>query len=319
MTRVLRDADVRALVSFPEAVRAVERGIVAAAGDVPAAAARSTVRFEGGWLRVLSGTLPAEDLLGFKAFHLVGGQGVRYLLALYRLSDGAPLALLDAAAVTASRTSAAAAAAAARFWGDERFRLGVIGSGRLARDGLRALASVCRIESAAVYSRDESNRAAFAAELGPELGLRIEPAATAADAAAGAGMLLCATQTGGAVALHAEDAGAPRYVSSISSTLPTQRELDGRLLARAGLVVVDTPDALEESGDLLAAAEAGLDPGRVVLLADWLAGRVAAAGEPVVYKSIGSVEQDLALAAAVWREAERRGAGEELAAVEAAR
>jgi alanine dehydrogenase len=315
VTLLLRDGDVRSLVSFPEAVEVVAAGVVASAG----VSERSTARFEGGWLRIVSGTLPSEDLVGFKAFHLIPGHGVRYLVSLYRLSDGEPLALVDGNYVTSARTSAAAAAAASRFFGDTALALGIIGSGTLARDGLRALASVCRLREARVYSRSAENRERYASELGPELGIDLSPAGSAADATAGADMVLCATQTHGEVALGEEDAGPARYISSVSSTLPAQRELDGRVIASAGLVVIDTPDALHESGDLLAAADAGFDQSRVVLLADYLSRERKPVQGRAVYKSIGSVEQDLSLASAVWAEAERRGAGQRVDAIEVAR
>lgn len=314
MTRLLRDHDVRSLVTFPEAVEVVSRGVVAAAAN--GAAERSTARLRGGWLRIVSGAVPGLDLMGFKAFHLVPGAGVRYLLALYRLSDGEPLALIDANYITVARTSAAAAAAAAKFFDEERIVAAIVGTGTLARDGLRALASVCEISSARVYSRSPVNRARYCAELGEELGIDLVPARSAATAVGNADMVLCATQTGGTVAVTEADAGSARYVSSVSSTLPDQRELDERVIAAAGLIVIDTPDALGESGDLLAARAAGLDDRRVTMLADYLAGRVHAGGGRVVYKSIGSVEQDLALAGAAWQAAERRGAGETIDPIE---
>jgi ornithine cyclodeaminase len=267
----------------------------------------------------MSGTLPAQDVFGFKAFHLIPGAGVRYLVALYRLSDGEPLALIDANHITVARTSAAAAAAASRYFGSEPVALGVIGTGTLARDGLRALASVCSISRARVFSRSAENRESYAEQLGGELGLDIAAAPSPGAATAEADMVLCATQTDGTVALHADDAGPARYISSVSSTLPAQRELDGRVIATAGTVVVDTPDALRESGDLIAAREAGLDDERVVLLASYVSQGAAGRDGRVVYKSIGSVEQDLSLAAAVWREAQRRGAGEPVEAIEAPR
>jgi len=317
VTLLLRDPDVRSLVSFPGAVTAVGRGVVAAADG--AVSERSIARFGGGWLRVMSGTLPHRDVFGFKAFHLVPGHGVRYLVSLQRLSDGEPLALLDASYLTVARTSAAAAAAAAHFFGDESLRLGIIGSGTLARDGLRALASVCRLASARVYSRSAENRDGYARELGQELGIELATASSAAAATVEADMVLCATQTGGEVALTASDAGPARYLSSVSSTLPAQRELDGAAIASAGLVVIDTPDALRESGDLLAALEAGLEERRVVTLAAFLRSEHRGAEPPLVYKSIGSVEQDLALACEVLDEALRRGAGERVAPILAAR
>lgn len=312
MTRLIRDPEVRALVSFPEAVKVVAQGVIARPGTLE----RSTARFDSGWIRTMTGTLPEQDVLGFKAFHLVPGAGVRYLVALYRLSDGEPLALVDGNYITVARTSAAAAAAAARFFGTEPIAVGIIGSGRLARDGLRALASVCQISRAQVYSRNSANRESYVAELGAELDLELDAAGSAAAAGAGADMMLAATQTSGAVALAAADLRTPRYISSVSSTLPIQRELDEHVIAKAGLVVIDTPDALRESGDLLAAEQAGLDRERVVLLADFLSERADLDRAPIVYKSIGSVEQDLALASSVWREAERRTIGAQIEAIE---
>jgi len=264
----------------------------------------------------MSGTLPEQNALGFKAFHLVPGAGVRYLVSLYRLSNGEPLALLDGNYLTVARTSAAAAAAALKFFGTEPLDVGVIGSGTLARDGLRALASVCRIRSARVYSRSASNRDGYVAELGPELDAELTAVDSAAAAGEGADMILAATQTGGIVALAAGDLGHPRYISSVSSTIPTQRELDERVIASAALVVIDTPDALHESGDLLAAEEVGLDRERVVLLADFLEQTPQPHRTPVIYKSIGSVEQDLSLAVATWQEAERQGIGEVIEPIE---
>jgi ornithine cyclodeaminase/alanine dehydrogenase-like protein (mu-crystallin family) len=313
--RLIRDHDVRRLVSFPGAVEVVARGITSRRG----AAERSTARFDAGWLRVMSGTLPEQDVLGFKAFHLIPGAGVRYLVALYRLSDGEPLALLDGNYVTVARTSAAAAAAAQRYFGSEPMTVGIIGSGTLARDGLRALASVCRVQTARVYSRSAPNRQRYAAELGTELGTEVVAADTTAAATEGATMILCATQTGGVVALTADDVGDARYISSVSSTLPVQRELDEHVIASAALVVIDTPDALAESGDLLAARELGLDPKRTMLLADYLPAAPPSDRTPVVYKSIGSVEQDLALAAAIWSAAERDDIGERIDAIESPR
>ncbi len=318
MTLVLRDDDVRALAGFPDAVSIVADAIVSARRDTPrAAAGRSTVDLPGGWIRMISGTLPAQDVLGFKAFHLTSG-GVRYVCALYRLSTGEPLALLDANHLTVARTSAAAASAARHYWGAAPISVAVIGSGTLARDGLHALASVCRIRAVRVFSPRQASRSSYAEEMGASLGLSVTPSESAAAATATADMVLCATQTAGVVALSDHDAGAARYVSSVSSTLPSQRELDERTLLRAAPIIIDTPDALAESGDLIAARAASADLG-VVLLADFLSDTVPPSGELAVYKSIGSVEQDLALAAAVWRRAVALGAGQEMAPIESVR
>ena len=50
-------------------------------------------------------------------------------------------------------------------------------------------------------------------------------------------------------------------VVSIGSTLPDQREVDSSVVARAGLIVCDNvEEVLEESGDMLAARQDGVEP-----------------------------------------------------------
>ena len=321
MTVVLRARDMSTALDYRGAVDAVSEAFLArtaANGATVSASERSTVRFDDGWLRILSGTLPEQDLLGFKAFHQTGGTTVRYLCALYRLSTGEPLALLDAQELTVVRTAAAAAAAARHHWADAAIRVGVVGSGIQAREGLRALASVCTVAACKVYSRSAENRTAFATDMSRVLDLEVVAVDRVRDAAADVDLLLCATHSTGDLAVEADELGDAAYVSSVGSTLPTQRELHHEIVGRAACVVVDTLDALDESGDLVEADRAGLlDRSRVVTMSAYLATeRNSRSGGPTIYKSIGSVEQDLAVAGAAVRAATARGIGETLSDIE---
>jgi alanine dehydrogenase len=319
---VIRDPDVRAVTDARAAIAPVSAGVVEA-GRSGAAHARARADLPaGGWLRAIVGVLPESDVFGFKAFHLVPGGAIRYLCALYRLSTGAPIALIDADQLTALRTSATAAAAARAFWGATPVRVGVVGSGLLARGGLRALAATCDVTAVRAFSPRERSRQAFADALGDELGVRVEPVASVAAAATGADMLMCATHTRGAVAVHAAELGEVRYISSISSTLPVQREVDADVFSAVERLVIDTPDVMSESGDVLAARAAGtLEQLEVVELWRQLAGlEGGGTAEPrTLYKSIGSVEQDLALAAHVHARCVDKGVGQAIDPVELSR
>jgi ornithine cyclodeaminase/alanine dehydrogenase len=307
---------VRELAGFPEAVTIVGDGVIAASSGTPRAQARrSFLELPGGWLRVISGTLPSKDVLGFKAFHLTPS-GVRYLCSLYRLSTGEPLALVDMNHLTVARTSAAAASAARRYWREKPITVAVIGSGTLARNGLEALSSVCRLTQIRVFSPRAPSRHSFAEDMRATTGLAVTVGESARDAADGADMILCATQTSGRIALTEQDAGSASYISSVSSTLPNQRELDAAILEDADLIVVDTPDALSESGDLLAANLGKLPHPNVLSLAEFLLDPGAASAGRTIYKSIGSIEQDLALAVGVWERATAVGKGERVADIE---
>jgi alanine dehydrogenase len=317
--RLIRAADVRAVVDTRAAIDAVSAAVVEAGrGNAP----RSRARIDfpaGGWMRVMSGLLPESDVFGFKSFHLIQGGDIRYLCALYRLSTGAPLALMDANELTALRTSATAAAAARAFWGDAPVRVGVVGSGVLAQGGLRALAAACDVRSAAVFSPRRQSRAAFADSLGPELGVPITAVDDARAAGDDADMLLCATQTRGAVAVRADDLASARYISSISSTLPVQRELDADVFGTVDRMVVDTPEVLTESGDVVAAAQAGTLEGVEVQELWTLLTSDTPGPARTLYKSIGSIEQDLGLATLIHRRCEEEARGEEIDPIEVSR
>jgi ornithine cyclodeaminase/alanine dehydrogenase-like protein (mu-crystallin family) len=316
---LIRDADVRAAVGEQGAIAAVAAAVVEA-GRTEAPRSRTRIDLPaGGWLRVMTGALPESDVFGFKAFHLVGDGSIRYLCALYRLSDGAPLALLDADCLTALRTSATAAAAARSFWADKPLHVAVVGSGLLAQGGLRALATACEVGGARVFSPRTPSRTAFAERLGRELGVAITAVESVRAATEGADMLLCATHTRGSIAVHPGDLEDVVYVSSIASTLPAQRELDAGVFAEVKRMVIDTPDVLSESGDVLAAREAGtLDGLEVSELWRLLTGEVGG-GVRTLYKSIGSVEQDLGLAHTVYLRCRELGLGQPVESIELGR
>lgn len=248
------------------------------------------------WSRFLVGILPSLDLLGYKQFHRVE-KHVRYTVHLFRRSTGAPLAMVDGRRITSLRTAATAALAVAHHVSGTPVRVGVVGSGEEAREGLRMLAGTMSISEARVFSPTQANRQAYAAELEDALGLPIEPVASVDIALEAADVAYIATSAVGEPSIAFDQVAHVPVVAAIGSTRPDQRELRGDVLARADHVVVDCADALHEPGDVIEAVEAfGFDVKRAVLLGDDLIGAPDGCAAPVVFKSIGSVEQDLVLA-----------------------
>jgi ornithine cyclodeaminase/alanine dehydrogenase-like protein (mu-crystallin family) len=273
---------------------------------------RTTLPYRGGWMRLMAGAVPSLGVFGYKEFHLSPDNSVRYAVHLFELDNGRPIGVVDAALVTTLRTAATAAVATERFFGrDAEVELAVIGSGAEAMAGVRALHSVLRLTGVRVTSRSVENREKFAAAVGEELGLAVTTAAHAREAVDGAGMAYIATASGGRVVVSLSDLGDLPFLASIGSTLPGQRELDADVLVGASRVVVDTWDVLDESGDALAAAEAGLQRQNVQILGDFLVGDAVTDGL-TVYKSIGSPEQDLVLAHAILGAAAAEGFGRPL-------
>jgi alanine dehydrogenase len=224
------------------------------------------------------------------------GRRVKYHVHLFRESTGDALGIVDGRRITSLRTSATAAAAVRHWAGDRRVRIGLIGSGEEAREGLRAIHGAVAVEKAMVFSPTPANRAAFADSMGAELDLSVTAADSQADVLGGCDVLYVATSSHHTAFLSAEDVAGIGLVSAIGSTAPVHRELFGDVFTGADAVVVDTPDATHESGDCIEAVAQGWDASSVQLLGDYLGTTPGATAGRTVFKSIGSVEQDLVLA-----------------------
>jgi ornithine cyclodeaminase len=83
--------------------------------------------------------------------------------------------------------------------------------------------------------------------------------------------------------------------------------------AFADCVIVDSRRLLTESGDGIAATQAGtIKDGKVSELYEVVAGRVSGRAEPLesaLYKSIGTGLQDVAVASRIYRQAVAKGLG----------
>lgn len=268
--------------------------------DPSSAVKRLNLGLPGGWMRVLAASLPPLGVFGYKEFHYSPGGVLRYAIHLFSTEDGRPLGIVDASMITTLRTAGSAVAAATAYFGqpERPLTVGVIGSGAEAQAGLRALAAALPVKAAHVTSRNEANRAGFAERLSGELGIPVVPVPDAASAARNADVVYVGTGSS-SVVVRAEELAAVPLVLSIGSTMPDQRELPGEVLAGAAVLVIDTPDVLEESGDALDAASIGLDRSRVRILGDFVADPGPRAAGTTLYKSIGSPEQDLVLAKAI--------------------
>ncbi len=266
---------------------------------------------DAAWVRVLVGLIPQLDLIGYKEFHRVGKR-VRYHVSLFRYSDGDALGIVDGRRITSLRTASTAALAFDHVLGGETIRLGVIGSGEEAREGLRAAAGVVQLNEVRVFSPSADNRAAFVRQLGSELGVSIVPVDSVGAALVEVDAAYVATAARSPV-VTAADVAHLRFIAAVGATRPDHHELSGDVIAQASAVVVDCTDALHEPGDMIDAERHGWSSDGAVMLGEWLersASRSSAGS--ILFKSIGSVEQDLVLARHLLAAAQERRIGREV-------
>jgi len=303
-------------------VDAAEEGLVALASGGYDAPVRSSITLEGGTLLTMPGRLADAPTALVKlvsvvpANAVVGRPAIQGVAVVFDARSGAPMALLDGAALTAVRTAAVSAAAVRRLATPDARVLALLGSGAQASWQARAIAAVRPVEQILVWSPRSSSRERLAAELARLDGagglVRVQAVDDPTEATREAAIVCCAT-TAPRAFLHAAMLPAPPspvLVVAIGAFRPDMAEVVPSVFARAGRVYVDDRAAvLHEGGDVLAALAAGaLTPEQVVPVGSIMDGghsgherddMPGAEGGTVVFKSVGSAAEDVAVAAAL--------------------
>ena len=260
---------------------------------------RLNAEFDGGWMRMMFGTDYVSGYAASKAYHLVEGAGVRYVVSLYSLHDGELVAVMDGRLITDLRTGAASGVVARKVAVSGPVTVGLIGAGHQSRMQLESLAAVYEVASAAVYSPTAANREKFASEMSGKLGIPVKAVPSAESAARGHPIVVAATSSRSREpVLRGGWLADCRLLCAVGSTRPQSVEVDSDCFRGARLIVVDSKRAVEEAGDLQLAVRTGAAPEqKQATLADLVAGKAAVPAEGrVVFKSVGSALQDLALA-----------------------
>ena len=259
------------------------------------------------WLAPEAGDLAAIKLITYSAYNAARGlPAILGDVLVMRASTGQALALLDGPTVTARRTAAVSLLAAQRLAPNPDGPLLVIGTGTQALSHAQAFADGLGTRLVWVRGRTPERAADFARQL-QALGLDARPAPDLAAALAACPLVVTATP---ATALCLTGAVRPdAFIAAIGAFTPQMIELEPaltRTIAASGRVLIDSPAARHEAGDLLAA---GLDMASLSTLGQWLTGMptaaAAAAGAlglkagqagPVLFKSCGAALWDLAAA-----------------------
>ena len=225
-------------------------------------------------------------------------RGLPRINGVYVLLDSAtlrPLALIEAAALTAVRTAAVSALAVDRLAVPTAHRMVVFGAGPQALAHVEAFASVRPLRTVAVVTRTP-DKASVVIDHARRLGLAAAPAGT--DAVAEAHLVACCT-TAREPLFDSNRLRPDATVVAVGSHEPDVRELDSALMRRA-TVVVESRASAATAGDVLLAAE----PGRDIVAGDLY--ELVAGGIPVrpdrprVFKSVGEAWEDLVVAAAAY-------------------
>lgn len=326
MALVLRENDVRSMLTVPDAVNVLDAAFRHQASGMSRNQPRSRIVLPEarGVLHVLSAYVPGQPghpeqegpgLVGLKAYTAFAS-GVRFAVLLYSGADGRLLAIIEADLLGQTRTGAASGVATRHMARADARVVGLLGTGGQARTQLLAMCAVRPVEHVRVYGRNPERRRAFCEEMAKTTGVDVTAVASAEDAVREADIVVTAT-TAREPVLSGNWLRAGTHVNAMGSNWHNRREVDDETIERSSVVVVDALDqARLEAGDLIIPAAAGrFDWSRAVELGAVVSGRTpgrTAPDEITFFKSLGIGLEDVAVAGRVYQLARERGLGSDL-------
>jgi ornithine cyclodeaminase len=312
--RVLGADEVNATLSYPpliEALREAFRGDLAVPArhhhTVPQPGSDATLLVMPAWT---TDGEPGERFLGCKivtVFPDNAAAGQPSLHGQYLLmsgATGAPLALIDARALTAWRTAAASALAATFLARADASHLVMVGAGTLAPHLVRAHAAVRPITRVTLWNRTHGHAVSLAFGLAVG-GIEVEIAEDLEAAVREADVVSCATLAAEPIVRGAW-LKPGTHVDLVGGFTRKMREADDEAVRRARVYVDARAGALKEAGDIVIPLRRKVIDKKQIVgdLAELCRGKAKSRTSDkqiTLFKSVGTAIEDLAAAMLLWR------------------
>lgn len=235
------------------------------------------------------------------------------LIALFDAASGAPVCLVHGGEVTAIRTAAASAAATDVLARSDARTLAILGYGEQAWQHALAIRHVRPIERLSIWGRDIELARLLAQRIYGALGLPTV-AATSVEQAVADADIICTTTAATDPILFSRQVADGAHLNVVGSSRPGPVEIDSALVVRSRFFADHREGVLRQGAEFIRARDAGLIDERHVLgeigevMTGVLAGRQQAS-DVTLYKSLGSIVQDLACASFLYAGALKEGFG----------
>ena len=310
----LSECDVRAMLPMGDLIEAMERALVAFSAGRVVQPVRTVMEIGERSFFALMPALDSEaSLLGTKLVTVLPGNTAKGLpshqaaIVLFDPATGALVAVADGRYITEARTAAVSAVSVRHMARSDASVLAIVGSGVQAHSHLEALPLVRDFREIRAWSPNRERLHQFAA------GRNVQPCESAEQAVRGADVIVLATSAITPV-IDTAWVAPGSHVIAVGSCRPTHREVDGRLVARALVVVDSRAAAMREAGDILLAIEEGLiGPEHLHAELGEVAGGTRAGrlhdGQVTLFKSLGLAIEDVVSAGLAYRRAQAAGRG----------
>jgi ornithine cyclodeaminase len=228
------------------------------------------------------------------------GRSHQGAILLFDRESGAPVCVMDAGEVTAIRTACASAAATDALARADARRLAILGTGEQAWQHALAIRHVRALDRITLWGRSAEKAQALAARIAEAVSLPVDVASSPSEAARDAD-ILCTTTAASEPILLSDDVADGTHINLVGSSRAGPVEIDGALVRRARFFPDHRDGVLAQGAEYLKARDAGLvdedhvQPEIGAIFDGSSPGR-RDAGDVTIYKSLGSIVQDLASA-----------------------
>jgi ornithine cyclodeaminase len=316
---VLSHADLIGLLPPAALLAPVESAACVSGEGIPYAPQRQHLEWNGNSFLTMPAV--AQDLIGTKLVCVVPGNATRALPVtngLMILIDGAtgvPLALLNAAALTALRTGAVGALGVKHMTPAGTRSVGIVGCGVQGAWQAIFAATVRPVSEVFCVARSAASFERFSALVhGQVPKLRITLCRDAHELLERTELVIAATTSDTPVLPDEPRVLEGKHFIGIGSYRPTMQELPDAVYRLAGHIVIDADAARAEVGDVMGPLEKGIVDARDVFTIGALVSgqRTIDLTRTTAYKSVGMALYDLFVARALYTEALARKVGRQV-------
>lgn len=233
------------------------------------------------------------------------GKSHQGVIILFDRASGSPVCVIDAGEVTAVRTAAASAAATDALARPDARTLAILGTGEQAWHHVAAIRHIRALDEVRIWGRSPDKAQALSDRIARDFGLAARPVGMVANATKDADIICTLTGAADPVLFDAQVSDGT-HINAVGSSHARPSEIDEALVARARFVPDHRDGVLAQGAEYLRARDAGLVseahvlPGIGHIFAGTAPGRITPS-DVTIYKSLGSIVQDLACAAYLWR------------------
>jgi ornithine cyclodeaminase/alanine dehydrogenase-like protein (mu-crystallin family) len=253
MTLIIDENTTKKLIDMPRALTVVEKVLRDRAAGEVRRLPRNRLSGHGRSLNIMSSWHANRDIFCMRFY-----TGKTSSISLHSGRTGRFLALINASYLAPLRTGATSGVAA-KYLAPPRLRvLGVIGPGLQAAFQVEAIVLSAPVQTVLVYGRNEARRKRFIRTMCRKVHVEFKETSSLEDIEARSDIIVLATLSKAPI-LNGNLLKDDVLVISIGANQAVKREVSNDLIRRMDLIVTDdVPTARIDSGDLIAANDAGI-------------------------------------------------------------